>query len=135
MATRSMVGIVWGPSRRRSCCQSDVWLLFELGVFKLRDGCPGRWISFWFASISVSTGSLRENHGKPANHRVPGCFPRDFSALSKPFARVQPWYLLSRSRPVVTRFAPSPTGYLHIGGARTALFNYLPLGCKTSENS
>jgi len=26
---------------------------------------------------------------------------------------------------VRVRFAPSPTGYLHVGGARTALFNYL----------
>ncbi len=29
------------------------------------------------------------------------------------------------STPVVTRFAPSPTGFLHIGGGRTALFNWL----------
>ncbi|MDO8590761.1 MAG: glutamate--tRNA ligase family protein, partial [bacterium] len=31
----------------------------------------------------------------------------------------------SKNKKVVTRFPPSPTGFLHIGGARTALFNYL----------
>ena len=29
------------------------------------------------------------------------------------------------THPPITRFAPSPTGFLHIGGARTALFNWL----------
>jgi len=32
---------------------------------------------------------------------------------------------MSDLKPVRVRFAPSPTGYLHIGGARTALYNYL----------
>ena len=31
----------------------------------------------------------------------------------------------THSGPVRVRFAPSPTGYLHVGGARTALFNWL----------
>ena len=28
------------------------------------------------------------------------------------------------TRKVRVRFAPSPTGYLHVGGARTAIYNY-----------
>lgn len=32
---------------------------------------------------------------------------------------------MTEQKKVITRFAPSPTGYLHIGGARTALFNWL----------
>jgi len=32
---------------------------------------------------------------------------------------------MSENGKIITRFAPSPTGYLHIGGARTALFNFL----------
>ena len=32
---------------------------------------------------------------------------------------------MNTSTPVRVRFAPSPTGSLHVGGGRTALFNYL----------
>ncbi len=46
------------------------------------------------------------------------------SATDTVSARSDPLQAGSAAR-VVTRFAPSPTGYLHIGGARTALFNWL----------
>ena len=36
---------------------------------------------------------------------------------------------------IVTRFAPSPTGYLHIGGIRTALINYILVNQSKKTNS
>jgi glutamyl-tRNA synthetase len=33
--------------------------------------------------------------------------------------------MVQETKPVRVRFAPSPTGYLHVGGARTAIYNYL----------
>ncbi len=44
------------------------------------------------------------------------------SAISDPAAALA---VGAATTPIVTRFAPSPTGFLHIGGARTALFNWL----------
>src|SRR5260221_725882 len=40
-------------------------------------------------------------------------------------SHIQTVILRTQSMHVTVRFAPSPTGFLHIGGARTALFNYL----------
>ena len=40
-------------------------------------------------------------------------------------SRTLPRCMSSPPQHIVTRFAPSPTGYLHVGGARTALFNWL----------
>src|SRR5580704_16158051 len=51
-----------------------------------------------------------------SGHAIAAC--TRFTAVSR--RRITPM-----PDPVITRFAPSPTGFLHIGGARTALFNWL----------
>lgn len=39
--------------------------------------------------------------------------------------KIDPPFELDPNVKVRTRFAPSPTGYLHVGGARTALYSWL----------
>ncbi|KAG8161858.1 hypothetical protein KVR01_008845 [Diaporthe batatas] len=49
---------------------------------------------------------------------------RRYALIGKPNKTQKPIWSLPES-PARTRFAPSPTGYLHLGSLRTALFNYL----------
>lgn len=49
---------------------------------------------------------------------------RRYALIGKPKGKGEPTWALP-STPARTRFAPSPTGYLHLGSMRTALFNYL----------
>lgn len=49
---------------------------------------------------------------------------RRYALIGKPQVKSEPVWTLPGT-PARTRFAPSPTGYLHLGSLRTALFNYL----------
>lgn len=58
------------------------------------------------------------------SHRLLPLQVRHYALIGKPKTRGEPTWKLP-STPARTRFAPSPTGYLHLGSLRTALFNYL----------
>src|SRR5919109_4434540 len=73
-------------------------------LYRVGRQARGLWLKIWIASASRST-------------------PRS-TAWSSPPA-VETWIPISMAPPLRVRFAPSPTGALHIGGARTALYNWL----------
>src|SRR5258705_9693980 len=56
----------------------------------------------------------------------PSSLPRSIAFSSPPAVETcAPINIVSEDSPIRLRFAPSPTGALHIGGARAALYNWL----------
>lgn len=68
----------------------------------------------------------RNGGGKSRQSVYYHCFPkRAFSVSASSTETYSPLNRPQQGEEVRVRFAPSPTGNLHVGGARTALFNYL----------
>jgi glutamyl-tRNA synthetase len=73
--------------------------------------------------FSISSGAFTKALPKAA--AISPAPVKNFSTASVHLAKGHSTRELLPSGPARTRFAPSPTGYLHLGSLRTALFNYL----------
>lgn len=73
--------------------------------------------------FSISSGAYTKTLPRPA--AISPASSRPFSTTAVYLAKGHSNRELLPSAPARTRFAPSPTGYLHLGSLRTALFNYL----------
>src|SRR5579872_2666695 len=72
--------------------------------------------------ILVSCSGINKLSAK--SHHLKEGFSYTYILLYTPRPAAQPSFEFMTDQ-IITRFAPSPTGFLHIGGARTALFNWL----------
>src|SRR5438046_9647913 len=78
------------------------------------------------AVIPVACSGIYGLSAKSARSKEGFSYSRFLLYTSAPAACPLCWRpVVAMTNTVVTRFAPSPTGFLHIGGARTALFNWL----------
>jgi len=76
------------------------------------------------AAYSIASTWTTSHRFKPKRHVISNLQHRPFTT-SKPLEAAPRRKPILPENPTRTRFAPSPTGFLHIGGLRTALFSYL----------
>src|SRR4029079_5151332 len=108
---------------QRSCSLSSMW------ADSLREAAsspcpPGRSPPSRSSSPHSGMADAYNRAGRPPPCSYPASTPMLHHDRANPQPSVEK-LADSMSEKVITRFAPSPTGYLHIGGARTALFNWL----------
>jgi len=80
--------------------------------------------SGWVCSSCLST-ALGQITARQNGHGAAKAYRRSFTASTRKLRNDKARDGKLPDYPVRTRFAPSPTGYMHIGGLRTALFSYL----------
>lgn len=85
--------------------------------------CLGRLSTPATRHLSISSGAFASTLPKTA--AIAPTSVKTFSTTAVYLAKGHSTRELLPSGPARTRFAPSPTGYLHLGSLRTALFNYL----------
>ncbi|TIA31966.1 hypothetical protein D6C79_09311 [Aureobasidium pullulans] len=88
--------------------------------------CLGRLSTQATRHFSITFGAYRKALPRASPISTASLFPsKSFSTTAINLAKGHSTRELLPSGPARTRFAPSPTGYLHLGSLRTALFNYL----------
>ena len=88
--------------------------------------CLGRLGTPATRHFSITSGAYRKALPRASPISTASLFSsKSFSTTAINLAKGHSTRELLPSGPARTRFAPSPTGYLHLGSLRTALFNYL----------
>ncbi|KAI5238674.1 hypothetical protein E4T43_07276 [Aureobasidium subglaciale] len=93
------------------------------GTISVRQSCLDRPAIAATRYLTIFSGAFRTALPKPLSVSLSSL--KTFSTTSTNLAKGHLTRELLPSGPARTRFAPSPTGYLHLGSLRTALFNYL----------